>query len=94
MTPGFRRALAELGITRGSPRWLSVGATIRSLSNATELPGTADIVTAFAPGQAHVRRLRGYNLWLLYRFDDLGVALLTMRAQPPVPEGEASGSAQ
>jgi hypothetical protein len=49
------------------------------------LPGPVDFETVFVPGQAHVRRVHGQNLWVLYRFDDLHVDVLAVRDAPPVP---------
>lgn len=54
---------------------------------ASDLPGPGDFETSFAPGKAHVRRVTGQNLWLLYRFDDQFVFVMTARSQPPVPAG-------
>ena len=50
-----------------------------------ELPAPGDYETSFAPARAHVRRVSGRNIWLLYRFDAARVFLLTARDQPPVP---------
>jgi len=52
------------------------------------LPGIGDYETSFAPGRAHVRRVSGHNLWILYRFDDGQVFVMTARAEPPVSVGE------
>jgi hypothetical protein len=52
---------------------------------ACDLPGAGDFETAFSPGRAQVRRVVGHNLWLLYRFDDEHLFLMTARSQPPVP---------
>ena len=62
----------------------AVNATIRTLKDDA-LPGAGDYETAFAPGRAYVRRVVGQNLWLLYRFDDEHISVLTARSQPPVP---------
>jgi hypothetical protein len=40
------------------------------------------------PGRAHVRRVVGQNLWILYRFDIANVFIMTTRGQPPVPLDE------
>jgi hypothetical protein len=53
-----------------------------------ELPGAGDFETSFAPTRAYVRRVLGQNLWLLYRFDESLVYILTARGQPPVPADE------
>jgi len=55
---------------------------------AGDLPGAGDFETSFSPGRAHVRRVAGLNLWLLYRFDDQYVFVMTARDQPPVPIAE------
>jgi hypothetical protein len=57
---------------------------MRALATST-LPGAGDFETAFAPTHALVRRVSGVNVWLLYRFDDAYVFLLTARGEPPVP---------
>ena len=53
-----------------------------------ELPGIGDYETAFAPARAHVRRVSGQNLWILYRFDEAHAFVMTVRAEPPVPINE------
>jgi len=58
---------------------------VAALSNAEQLPGVADDETRFSPAKAHVRRVTGHNAWLLYRFDDEHVYLLTTRGAPPIP---------
>jgi hypothetical protein len=35
-----------------------------------------------------VRGFAGHNLWILYRFDDEHVFVMTARGQPPVPLDE------
>jgi hypothetical protein len=52
---------------------------------AADLPGAGDFETSFSPGRAHVRRVASQNLWLLYRFDDDFVFVMTARDQPPIP---------
>jgi hypothetical protein len=74
-----------LAIARGTGRSLAVGATVAALSNAASLPAPLDAQTSFHPGQAYVRRVPGYNLWILYRFDAEHVDVLTVRDQPPLP---------
>lgn len=80
----FRRSVERLGIKAGSPAYRAVSAAMRALATGT-LPGAGDFGTAFAPAHAHVRRVSGANVWLLYRFDDAHVFLLTARGEPPVP---------
>jgi hypothetical protein len=82
--------MRSLKIARASPRSLAVFATIGALMRADVLPGSADVRSRFAPGHAHVRRVAGYNLWILYRFDATHVDVLTVRDEPPVPDGESA----
>jgi hypothetical protein len=89
----FRRALAKLGYGPGSPQRVAVGATVSALMTADELPGAGDSRTTFAPGVAHVRRVSGRNLWILYRFDDARVDVLMIRETPPVPHDDDGGVA-
>ncbi|NUO53058.1 MAG: hypothetical protein HOV80_29780 [Polyangiaceae bacterium] len=63
-----------------------MSATLRALALA-KLPGD-DGETRFAPGKALVRRVRGHNLWLLYRFDEEHLFVITARNQPPLPIDE------
>jgi hypothetical protein len=79
-----RRSVEKLGVLAGSPAYRAVTATIRALASA-ELPALADFETAFSPGRAFVRRVGGHNLWVLYRFDDHNVFVMTARGHPPVP---------
>jgi len=71
-------------VNRKSGAYRAVFATIGTLEDA-DLPGLVDHETPFAPGRAFVRRVGGQNLWLLYRFDDVHVFIVTVRAEPPVP---------
>jgi hypothetical protein len=80
----FRQSVAKLGVAAGSPAHRALSATMRALA-AVDLPGAGDFETSFSPGNAHVRRVAGQNLWLLYRFDDQFVFVMTARDQPPVP---------
>jgi len=83
----FRRSVQRLGVQAGSPAYRAVSGTMRALAT-DELPGAGDYETTFAPGRAHVRRVSGQNLWILYRFDDEHVSVMTVRDQPPVPVDE------
>lgn len=65
----------------------AVFATIGVLETGA-LPGIAGHETEFSPGRAYVRRVSGHNLWILYRFDDDSVFIMTARSQPPVPTEE------
>lgn len=84
----FRRSLGTLGIQARSPAFRAVFSTINSLSTAEELPGAGDHETTFAPGRAYVRRVGQHNVWVLYRFDDEHVFIMTARGTPPVPVGD------
>jgi hypothetical protein len=88
MTPGYRRAVRALGVVNGSPAGVAIGATIMALAKAVELPGPADARTTFHPGLANVRRVPGRNFWILYRFDEVYVEVLSLRDAPPVPHDE------
>jgi hypothetical protein len=83
----FRRSVERLGIRAGSPAYRAVSATIRALAS-TDVPGAGDYETSFSPGRAHVRRVPGQNLWILYRFDDRHVFVMTARSHPPIPLDE------
>jgi hypothetical protein len=80
----FRRSVERLGITAGSPAYRALTAAMRALAS-TNVPGPGDYETSFAPARAHVRRVSGQNVWLLYRFDEQHLFMLTARGQPPVP---------
>jgi hypothetical protein len=80
----FRESVAKLGVVAGSPAYRAVSAAMRALA-AADLPGAGDFETSFSPGKAYVRRAAGQNLWLLYRFDDHFVFVMTARDQPPEP---------
>jgi len=83
----FRRRLDGLGVRAGTKEYRAVFATISAMESGT-LPGAADHECEFSPGRAYVRRVAGHNLWILYRFDDEHVFVMTARSQPPVPVGE------
>ncbi len=85
LSVGFVRSKRRLGLVPGSTSLQSALATIRAIADADVLPGPADFETEFAPGRAHVRRVSGKNLWVLYRFSDTHVDVLAVRADPPVP---------
>jgi hypothetical protein len=77
----------KLGVVAGSPAYRAVSATMRALASVG-LPGAGDYETAFSPGRLFVRRVVGQNVWVLYRFDDDQVFVMTARGQPPVPLDE------
>ena len=74
-----------IGVEPKSPAYRAVFAAVAALSSAEQLPGVADDETRFSPTKAYVRRVTGHNVWLLYRFDDDHVYLLTTRGEPPIP---------
>ncbi len=76
-----------MGVAAGSPAFRAVSAALRALATS-DLPGPGDYETSFSPGSAYVRRVAGQNIWLLYRFDDVHVFLLTARREPPVPSDQ------
>lgn len=80
----FRRSLTRLGVVAGSPGYRALSATLHALASGN-LPGAGDYETRFSPGTAHVRHVPGHNVWILYRFDDGRVFVMTSRHQPPVP---------
>lgn len=84
MSATFRRSVEKLGVQAKSPANRAVSATLRALA-ASELPGGGDYETSFSPTRAHVRRVLGHNLWILYRFDNEHVFVMTARGEPPVP---------
>ena len=80
----FRVGLDRLGVRAGTKAYRAVFATIGAME-AGALPGPADHETDFRPARAYVRRVAGQNLWILYRFDDDHVFVMTARNEPPVP---------
>lgn len=80
----FRRSVERLGVRAGAPAYRAVTAAMRALASS-HVPGPGDYETVFAPAHAHVRRVTGQNVWLLYRFDEQHLFILTARGQPPVP---------
>lgn len=81
----FRRSLATAGVRPETPAFQAVFATLQSLTTAPDLPGPADTEIHFNPGRAHARRVRGQNLWLLYRFDAQHLYAMTTCTEPPMP---------
>jgi hypothetical protein len=80
----FRRSVERLGVRSGLAAYRGLFGLLRGLATG-DLPGASDYETAFVPGRAYVRRVFGNNLWVLYRFDDDHVFVMTARDQPPVP---------
>ena len=80
----FRRRVEDLGVLTGSPAYHAVSAAMRALAVA-DLPGPMGFETRFSPGRAFVRRVTGQNLWILYRFSDDHLFIMTTRGHPPVP---------
>jgi len=85
LSVGFARNKGRLGLSPGSPELRRVLATVAAIGAAEALPGHSDFETTFGPGRAHVRRVPGRNLWVLYRFDEEFVDILTLRDDPPIP---------
>jgi hypothetical protein len=81
------RTLARLGVHPNTPQHRALGATIALLARTAELPGPADFVTRFHPGFVFVRRVTGFNLWILYRFDSTFLDVVSARDAPPIPMG-------
>ena len=81
----LNRTLSGLGVIRPSPRHGALGAAVVALVDAVDLPGPADFETTFAPGYVHVRRVSGFNLWILYRFDATFLDVMSVRDTPPTP---------
>jgi hypothetical protein len=77
--------LRKIGVAPGSAARKPLLAAIRAIAEAEALPTPSDYETSFSPGRAHVRRVAGANLWIIYRFDDTHVDVLTVRNEPPVP---------
>ena len=55
---------------------------------ADELPGPKDFETSFSTRRAHVTRVRGENIWILYRFDDERLYMVTACGERPAPADE------
>lgn len=88
LSVGFARTKGRLGLSPGSSELRGVLATVAAIGAAEVLPGHSDFETKFGSGRAHVRRVPGRNLWVLYRFDDAFVDVLTLRDDPPIPTDE------
>jgi len=84
----FGRSLRKLGIAADSPRQRVVMASVHALTATRDLPASNDYETRFSTRRAHVRRVPGNNVWLLYRFDADHVYVMTARGEPPVPVDE------
>lgn len=84
----LNRSVSALGHARGSVVAKAIRATIGALAEAEALPGPGDYATRFAPKQAYVRRVANANVWLLYRFDEDHVYVMTARDEPPVPSDD------
>ena len=85
LSVGFLRSKRALALAPGSTSLKAILATLGEIAARNNLPGPNDFETEFAPGRAHVRRVVGFNFWVLYRFDATYVDILTVRTSPPVP---------
>ena len=84
LTARFIDRRRALGANSG-PAALALARTIVALTR-DELPGPGDVATMVPPVVTlHARRVRGFNLWVLYRFDDLSVVAVLLTGKPPVP---------
>ncbi len=82
------RTLAKLGVRPRTVRHHALTAAMTALADVDELPGPADYVTSFHPGYVHVRRVPGFNLWILNRFGPTFLDVVTVRDAPPPPIDE------
>lgn len=88
VTTWYARQVGRL-ISPGTERAQAVARSVRALAAAEELPGASDFEAMLRPvGRAWVRRVKGRNLWLWYRFDDAEVMLIAVTTEPPVPLGD------
>jgi hypothetical protein len=60
-------------------------ASVRALLASDVLPGPSDFKTRFSTLRVHVTRVRGENIWILYRFDGERLYVMSARGEPPVP---------
>jgi hypothetical protein len=89
LTPRYLSRAHALGLASGSPRSRAVGAVVRALAEADDLPGPGDTRALVPPtGEAFVRRVSGRNLWVWYRPRGDELVLVTLTADPPVPLDE------
>ena len=85
VTTWYARTAVKV-LREGTSRPNAVARTIRALSAADELPGPADYrAHGERVGRSWVRRVGGRNLWLWFRYAELGLALLTVTTVPPIP---------
>ncbi len=75
----------QLGVAPRTARYRALFAALASLKDCRDLPGVGDFEAVFHPGRVHVRRVDGFNVWILYRFDATFLDALTVRDQPPTP---------
>ena len=84
LTARFLKRRQALGATVG-PAAFAVSATVGALTREP-LPGPGDYEALIPPVvRAWCRRVTGFNLWLLYVFDDAEIEVYTLTANPPVP---------
>jgi hypothetical protein len=97
VTAAYRQCLDDLGISPGSPQARAVGAVVRELATAHELPMSGD-VEAILPAKtaalveqaegrrlltAFVRHVKGRRLWVWYRPRDARVDLVALTGVSP-----------
>jgi hypothetical protein len=86
VTPAFVSRLRACGVVAGSPLAREVGAVVRELARASELPRADDAESMIPPTRvAFVRRVPGRNLWLWWRADEDELVMLLVTTSPPVP---------
>ncbi len=84
--PRFQRSLDASGVEPGSAARVALGAAVRTLAEADVLPTSADILALIPPtNRAHVRRVRGHNLWLWWKVEGNELRLLFVTTSPPIP---------
>jgi hypothetical protein len=74
------------GVKLGSEARRALVAAMRALADADELPTAADVPGLIPPtNRAHVRRVRGHNLWLWWKTKGDELTFLFVTTSPPVP---------
>ncbi len=85
VAPRFHAGIRRLGAHSGSASGRAVAGALASMLQS-ELPGPLDFEAVIPPTRrAWVRRVPRANFWVFYAFDDVGVHVLAIVDQPPVP---------